>query len=208
MQSPPDPGMEAARTRVAALLDTLPLIDLQVVVVSMPDETRQVARAKAIEAAAAAGRGALLDEATSAVREAVLGIFSRSGFSGTWALTDMAVSVTRAEDRVAAAAALEEAAMAAVVEDIVDEETTDILRSTTAGLFDMTGMPAPGSLSSFATPKVGSARGPIEVAVLIAYAVVCIVIAALFSLGIGLLALGAGMAVAAGLTRRRRSVES
>lgn len=208
MQSPPDPGMEAARTRVAALLDTLPLIDLQVVVVSMPDETRQAARAKAIEAAAAAGRGGLLDEATSAVREAVLGIFSRSGFSGTWALTDMAVSVTRAEDRVAAAAALEEAAMAAVVEDIVDEETTDILRSTTAGLFDMTGMPAPGSLSSFATPKVGSARGPIEVAVLIAYAVVCIVIAALFSLGIGLLALGAGMAVAAGLTRQRRSVES
>lgn len=208
MQSPPDPGMEAARTRVAALLDTLPLIDLQVVVVSMPDETRQAARAKAIEAAAAAGRGGLLDEATSAVREAVLGIFSRSGFSGTWALTDMAVSVTRAEDRVAAAAALEEAAMAAVVEDIVDEETTDILRSTTAGLFDMTGMPAPGSLSSFATPKVGSARGPIEVAVLIAYAVVCIVIAALFSLGIGLLALGTGMAVAAGLTRQRRSVES
>lgn len=208
MQSPPDPGMEAARTRVAALLDTLPLIDLQVVVVSMPDETRQAARAKAIEAATAAGRGGLLDEATSAVREAVLGIFSRSGFSGTWALTDMAVSVTRAEDRVAAAAALEEAAMAAVVEDIVDEETTDVLRSTTAGLFDMTGMPAPGSLSSFATPKVGSARGPIEVAVLIAYAVVCIVIAALFGLGIGLLALGAGMAVAAGLTRQRRSVES
>src|SRR4249919_1057189 len=198
MQSPPDPGMEAARTRVAALLDTLPLIDLQVVVVSMPDETRQAARAKAIEAAAAAGRGGLLDEATSAVREAVLGIFSRSGFSGTWALTDMAVSVTRAEDRVAAAAALEEAAMAAVVEDIVDEETTDILRSTTAGLFDLTGMPTPGSLSSFASPKGGSARGPIEIAVLIAYAVVCIVIAALFGLGIGLLALGAGMAVAAG----------
>src|SRR6478752_1641463 len=177
MQSPPDPGMEAARTRVAALLDTLPLIDLQVVVVSMPDETRQAARAKAIEAAAAAGRGGLLDEATSAVREAVLGIFSRSGFSGTWALTDMAVSVTRAEDRVAAAAALEEAAMAAVVEDIVDEETTDILRSTTAGLFDMTGMPAPGSLSSFATPKVGSTRGPLEIGLLIAYAIVCVVIA-------------------------------
>ena len=208
MQSPPDPGMEAARTRVAALLDTLPMIDLQVVVVSMPDETRQAARAKAIEAAAAAGRGGLLDEATSAVREAVLGIFSRSGFSGTWALTDMAVSVTRAEDRVAGAAAREEAAMAARVEDKVVEDTNDILRSTTAGLFDMTGMPAPGSLSSFATPKVGSARGPIEVAVLIAYAVVCIVIAALFSLGIGLLALGAGMAVAAGLTRQRRSVES
>ena len=201
-------GVDAARARVAALLDMLPMIDLQVVVVAMPDETRRAARAKAIDAAVAAGRGGLLDEATGAVREAVLEIFSRSGFSGTWALTDMAVSVTRAEDRVAAAAAFEEAAMAAIVEDIVDEETTDILRSTTAGLFEMTGMPTPGSLSSFATPKVGSARGPIEIAVLIAYAVICVVIAALFSLGIGLLALGAGLALAAGLTRQRRSSES
>ena len=174
----------------------------------MPDETRRAARARATEAAVAAGRGALLDEATAAVREAVLEIFSRSGFSGTWALTDMAVSVTRAEDRVAAAAAIEEAAMAAIVEDIVDAETTDILRSTTAGLFDLTGMPAPGSLSSFATPRRGSARGPIEVAALVAYALVCVVIAAVASLGIGLLALAAGLAIAAGLTRQRRSSES
>ena len=208
MQPPADPGIEAARARVAALLDTLPTIDLQVVVVSMPDETRRAARARATQAAVAAGRGGLLDEATAAVREAVLGIFSRSGFSGTWALTDMAVSVTRAEDRVAAAAALEEAAMAAIVEDIVDEETTDILRSTTAGLFDLTGMPTPGSLSSFASPKGGSARGPIEIAALVAYALVCVVIAAVASLGIGLLALAAGLVVAAGLTRQRRSVES
>jgi hypothetical protein len=203
-----DPGLDAGRARVAALLDLLPMIDLQVVVVVMPDETRRAARAQAIEAAVAAGRGTLLDEATAAVREAVLEIFSRSGFSGTWALTDMAVSVTRAEDRVAAAAAFEEAAMAAIVEDLVDEDTTDILRSTTAGLFDMTGVPAPGSLSSFASPKVGSARGPIEVAVLIIYSVACVVVAAVASLGLGLLALAAGLAVAAGLTRQRRSSES
>jgi hypothetical protein len=205
MQPAAVPDLDAARARVAALLDMLPMIDLQVVVVAMPDETRQAARDVAVNAAVAAGRGGLLDESTAAIREAVLEIFSRSGFSGTWALTDMAVSVTRAEDRVAAAAAFEEAAMAAVVEDIVDEETPDILRSTTAGLFELTGMPAPGSLSSFASPKIGSARGPIEVAVLIAYAIICVVIAALFSLGLGLLVLGAGLAVAAGLTRQRRS---
>ena len=191
-----------------ALLDTLTRIDLQVVVVAMPDETRQAARATATEAAIARRRGELLYEATSAVREAVLRIFARSGFSGTWAVTDMAVSVTRAGDRVAAAAAFEEAAMAAVVEDLVDEETTDILRSTTAGLFGMTGMPAPGSLSSFATPAAGSVqgtdrgrrpdrvrgrlhrdRGGLQPGNRAARA-------------------GAGMAVAAGLTRQRRSVES
>ncbi len=200
-----DPGLDTARTRVAVLLDALPRIDLQVLVVAMPDGTRRAARARAIDAAVAAGRGGLLDEATGAVREAVLEIFSRSGFSGTWALSEMAVSVTRAKDRVAAAAAFEEAAMSAVVEDIVDEETTDILRSTTAGLFDMTGMPVPGSLSSFATPKVGSTRGPIEVVVTVGFVVICVVIAAAFSLGIGLLALAAGLAIVAGLTRQRRS---
>ena len=124
-----------------------------------------------------------LEQAEAAARETVLRSFARSGFSGTWAVTDMAVSVTRAEDRVAAAAAFEEAAMAAVVEDLVDEETTDILRSSTAALIDMTGVPAPGSLSSFATPRAGSVRGPIEVAVLIVYAVVCVVIAAIVDLG-------------------------
>ena len=123
-------------------------------------------------------------------------------------MTDMAVSVTRAEDRVAAAAAFEEAAMAAVVEDLVDEETIDILRSTTDGLIDMTGMPAPGSLSSFATPPAGSIRGPVEVAVFIAYAVVCVLISLAFGLGIGLLALALGLVVAAGLTRQRRSHET
>ena len=57
--------------------------------------------------------------------------FARAGFSGTWAATEMAVSVASAGDRIAAAAAFEEAAMAAVVEDLVDEETLEILRATT-----------------------------------------------------------------------------
>jgi hypothetical protein len=208
MQPTADRGLDAARARVADVLEQLTRVDLQVVVVAVPDATRTAAQDTARAAAAAAGRNELLEEAEAAARETAFRSFARSGFSGTWAVTDMAVSVTRAEDRVAAAAAFEEAAMAAVVEDIVDEETTDILRSTTAGLVDMTGVPAPGSLSSFATPKVGSARGPVEVAVLIAYAVVCVLIAAVVSLGVGLLALALGLAIAAGLTRQRRSSES
>ncbi len=203
-----DHGAGAARARVAALLDALTRIDLQVVVVAGPDKTREGARDRATEAAMLAGRGDLLYEATATVRETVMRMFANAGFSGTWAVTDMAVSVTRADDRVAAAAAFEEAAMAAVVEDLVDDKTIAILRSTTAHLMQMTGVPAPGSLTSFATPAAGSVRGPIEVAVLVAYAVVCVVIAAVIDLGFGLLALALGLGLAAGLTRRRRAPDS
>ena len=98
--------------------------------------------------------------------------------------------------------------MAAVVEDLVDDKTIAILRSTTAHLMQMTGLPAPGSLTSFATPAAGSVRGPMEVAILVAYAVVCVVIAAVIDLGFGLLALALGLGLAAGLTRRRRSPDS
>ena len=198
-------GADAARARVAALLDTLPRIDLQVVVVARPDATRLAARDRATEAAILAGRGDLLYEARAAVREAVLRTFARSGFSGTWAVTDMAVSVTRSEDRVAAAAAFEEAAMAAVVEDLVDEEITDILRASTAGLNGMSGVPTPGSLAAFATPPAGASRGPIELVALMTFVVVCVVVAVLFSVGVGLLSLAAGIAVLAALTRQRRS---
>jgi len=199
-----DHGADAARARVAALLDTLSRIDLQVVVVGRPDQTRLEARDKATEAAILAGRSALLYETTAAVREAVLRMFARAGFSGTWAVTDMAVSVTRADDRVAAAAAFEEAAMAAVVDDLVDEKTLAILRSSAGELTSLTGIPAPGSLSAFATPVTGSVRGPVEVAVMAAYTTLCVVLAVVVGVGFGLLALAVGLGTAAALTRRRR----
>jgi hypothetical protein len=119
----------------------------------------------------------------------------------------MAVSVTRAEDRVAAAAAFEEAAMAAVVDDLVDDETADILRSTTEGLVDMTGTPTPGSLASFASPPPGAVRGPIEIAALVAFGIVCVLIASIVDLGIGLLVLAGGLALVAFVTRQRRAGE-
>src|SRR4051794_30241928 len=203
-----DLGIDAARARVDDLLDALNRVDLQVVVVATPDATRRAARDLARDAAIAGGRTALLDEAMLAAREVAFRSFARSGFSGTWAVTDMAVSVTRAEDRVAAAAAFEEAATAAVVEDLVDEETTDILRSTTAGLVDMTGVPTPGSLSSFASPPAGAVRGPFEVAALIVFGIVCVLIAVVFSLGIGLLVLAAGLVAVAAVTRQRRERDS
>jgi hypothetical protein len=199
-----DHGTDAARARVAALLDSLSRVDLQVVVVAKPDQTRLEARDRATEAAILAGRGALLYETTAAVRAAVLGMFARAGFSGTWAVTDMAVSVTRADDRVAAAAAFEEAAMAAVVEDLVDTKTLTILRSSAGELTNLTGIPVPGSLSAFASPASGSVRGPVGVAVMVGYTVFCVVVTVLVGVGVGLLALAVGVGTAAALSRRRR----
>jgi hypothetical protein len=194
----------AARARVASLLDELARIELQVVVVAGPDPTRQAARDRARDAAITAGRGELLDEAIAAVREAVLRTFARAGFSGTWAATDMAVSVVRAEDRVAAVAAFEEAAMAAIVEDLVDEETLEVLRSTSAQLRDMARIPSPGSLSELGTPATEAVRGPIQFVIV---AVACIVgAAAALAVGsvTGLLVVIAAYAVAVGAWRRLR----
>jgi hypothetical protein len=194
----------AARARVASLLDELSPIQLQVVVVGRPDATRQAARDRARDAAIVAGRGELLEEAIGVVRDAVLRTFARAGFSGTWAATDMAVSVVRAEDRVAAAAAFEEAAMAAIVEDLVDDHTLDVLRSTSGEFRDLAGLPTPGSLSELGTPAAEAIRGPIQ---LIIVATACIAgAAAALAVGsvTGLLVVIGAYAIAVGAWRRLR----
>ena len=155
-----DPGAAAARRRVGTVLERLARVEFQVLVVAPPDATRLAARDRARGAALVAGRGALLDEASAAAREVTIKAFARAAFSGTWAATDMAVSVVRADDRVAAAAASEEAAMAAVVEDLVDEDTLEVLRATTDELEGSKGIPTPGSLTAFARPRSGVVRPP------------------------------------------------
>jgi hypothetical protein len=195
-------AIQAARARVASLLDELARIQLQVVVVARPDATRQAARDRARDAAIVAGRGELLDEAIAAVREAVLRTFARAGFSGTWAVTDMAVSVVRAADRVAAAAAFEEAAMAAVVEDLVDEETLDVLRSTSLQLRDMAGLPTPGSLSELGTPAAAAIRGPIQVIIVMIGCLVAVSAALAFGSVTGFVLVVAAFAIGLGIWRR------
>ncbi len=199
-----DPGSAAARTRLEALLERLRRVDLQVVVVAPPDATRLAARDRARDAAIMAGRGTLLDDATAAAREVTFRAFARAGFSGTWAATDMAVSVTTASDRVAAAAAFEEAAIAAVVEDLVDDDTLEVLRSTSNELGRLTGLPSPGSLSAFASPAAASIQGPLQVAIFAAFVILCGAIWLVAGAGLGLVTLALGLAVAAGLARRRR----
>ena len=155
-----DPGEVAARERVAVLFERLAHVELGVVVVSAPNAARRQALGHARDAAIAAGRGDLLDEATEAARTTAMRMFSSAAFSGTWAATEMAASVASAADRVAAANAFEEAATAAVVEDLVDDETLETLRATTDELTRSSALPAPGSLSSLASPVAGLARRP------------------------------------------------
>ena len=193
----------AARDRVADLLERFARVGLQVVVVSPPDATRLAARDRARSAATTAGRGALLDEAAAAARETTIRSFARAGFSGTWAATDMSVSVASAGDRVAAAAALEEAAMAAVVEDLVDDETLDVLQASANELVRSSALPPPGSLSVLASPAAMSIRGPVQIATLIAFAIVCAAIWLTVGAAAGFTALVFGLVLAGGLARWR-----
>jgi hypothetical protein len=167
-----DPRLDAARERVAAIFDQLSRVELQVVVVAPPDAERRAARERARDAAIVAGRGPLLDEAVRAARDATIRVFARGGFSGTWAATDMAVSVVRASDRVAAEAALEEAVIAAIVEDLVDQDTLDMLRSTWDELARLRDIPSPGSLAALTAPAAGTIRGPIQATILAAFVLV------------------------------------
>jgi methyl coenzyme M reductase alpha subunit len=163
-----DPRPDAARDRVAAIFDQLSRMELQVVVVAPPDVERRAARERARDAAIVAGRGPLLNEAVQAARDATIRVFARGGFSGTWAATDMAVSVVRASDRVAAEAALEEAVIAAIAEDLVDLDTLEVLRSTWDELARLRGIPSPGSLAALAAPAAGTIRAPIQALILAA----------------------------------------
>ncbi len=163
-----DNGTAAARARVDLLRDRLERIDLQVVVVGLPDAVRRAARERAQDAARVAGRGALLDDTLNEERDATLRAFSRAAFSGTWAASEMAASVASARDRVAAVAALEDAAIAAVTEDLVDDDTLVILRATADHLAGLTGIPTPMALSALGAPRARAVRNPLPSAVVIA----------------------------------------
>ena len=194
-----DPGLTAARARVGDVLERATRIPLQVVIVAPPDAERRAARERARDAAIVAGRGGLLDEAVAAANDQTMRSFARAGFSGTWAFTDMAMSVARADDRVAAAAVLEEALTAAVVEDLVDPEILDVLRSTSKELGDLKGVPAPGSIAGFGAPATW-VRGPVQVAIAGAFA---LFLAFIGLVGASIITFALGLAIIAGLARRR-----
>jgi len=193
------------RDRVAATLEGLDRLNLQVIVLAQPDATRQVARERARAAAKRAGRSELFVEAVTAARETAMRAFSRGGFSGTWAATDWSISVANAGDRVAAAAAFEEAAVAAVVEDLVDDETLEILRSGVGELERSSSVPSPGSLSALADPGRLANWGSWSVGIAAVLIVLAVALWVSFGAGFGLLVL---VVVALGLARRRSGPRS
>ncbi|MGZ8514358.1 MAG: hypothetical protein ACXW4H_04475 [Candidatus Limnocylindrales bacterium] len=192
----------SARARVDDLLERLTRVNLQVVVIAPPDSTRRSAQARARAAAVAAGRGALFEEAVAAARETVIRAFSRGGFSGTWAANDWSISVATPKDRLAAAAAFEEAAMAEVVEDVVDDNTLEILRASTDELVRSSGVPSPGSLSSFTRSAVTSESSALS-AILIVFGAIALALWFVVGVGVGLLTLAIGV-VLVGLRGRIR----
>jgi hypothetical protein len=198
---------EAAR-RVAWVLEELEHLDLNVVVLPRADVELVEAVDRARDAALTAGRADLLESATRSAREIAMRAYSRSGFSGTWAATEMGASVVRAGDRVAAAEAFEAAATAAVVEDLVDVETVEILRERTDALRRTTGLPAPGALANFASGG-SSTRGigtsdTVQVGLGIAVVVAGILVAfAAGALPIGLIVIASGIALLGSIGRRK-----
>jgi hypothetical protein len=196
-----DPGVKAASARVAALFEHAARVNLSVVVVAPPDATRRSACDAATSAATAAGRDALLREAMAAARDIVLKGFASAGYSGTWAVTEMSMSVATASDRVAAVAALEEATIAAVAEDLVDAETLDILGATWDQISSSSAIPSPGALSSIAATAAGVDRSPIQVVILAGVVLVCAFIGFAYASYAGLIAVFLGVGVVGALMR-------
>ena len=202
-------GNGDAVRRVAVVLVGLERLDLNVVVLPPPDTGFVDAVHRARDAAITAGRRTLLDSAARNAQEVAFRAFSRSGFSGTWAATDMGASVVRARDRVAVAAAFEAAATAAVAEDLVDDETLEILREPTDALRLTTGLPQPGALSNFTSSgtSTGTAGGPDRVQVGLGIAVGVVGVVVVFATGLlplGLVVIAGGLALV-GLIGGRRT---
>jgi hypothetical protein len=155
-----DPGEAAAHRRIEATLDHARHVDLSRVIVGDAGPEVEHARWKATSAAAAAGRSALADEARRAAREWVLQAFAQRGYSGTWAATDVAVSVARPADRAAVAEALADAVTASALEDLVDADTVDALRSRWEVLDVSSSIPEPGVLSGLTASLTQSPTRP------------------------------------------------
>ena len=202
----------AASRRVAALLDRLGRVDredLQRMALLPPDQGRQAARERAIDASVAAGRGELLKAATQRVREATLEEYSRAGYRPTWLGLNWAVSTGRAEDRVAWVVALEDAAIATVAQDLLSaDDVAELMWPFERLAGQATGGPPPESLG-FA---LGTRPGSLTAAVVL-FLVIAPVAVAMFATGSpqGLL-LGAavfvGVLSSLRLKARRRSRDS
>lgn len=180
----PDGGTAGAAERVAATLERARHIELGAVVVGRAPADVVAARRRALSTADQAGRGELVREARQAAAAFVDRAFALQGFSGTWMLTRMAVSVARPADRAAVAEALADALTADAVADLIDDETGDTLRATWGELEASSGIPDPSSVSNFTASFVRPDRSR---------TFLLISSAALLSLGVLQLAFGSAL---------------
>ena len=151
---------QAARRRVERTMARAQHVDLTSLIVALPGDAVEDAREKATDAAIMGGRGALVTEARRDARAWVLQAFATRGYSGTWAWTEMAMSVARPKDRAAVAEVLADAVTADVVEDLVEPEIAETLRSTWSVLADSAAIPEAGALSGLTSAMVGPTARP------------------------------------------------
>jgi hypothetical protein len=155
-----DPATEAARRRAELTLDAARFVDLSRLIVGAAGQEVIAARRRAAAAADEAGRTSIVEEARRAATVWVLQAFAERGYSGTWAATDVAMSVARPADRTATAEALADAVTAAAVEDIVDPTVVDALRGTWDTLDVSSSIPEPGVLSGLTASLTQSTTRP------------------------------------------------
>jgi hypothetical protein len=155
----PSAGSADAADRVAATLERARHVELGRVVVGRATADVVTARRRALAAADQAGRRQLVRDARHTAAAFVDRAFARQGFSGTWMLTEMAVSVARPADRAALAEALADALTADAVADLIDSETGDTLRATWGELDASSAIPDPSSVSNFTESFVRPDRG-------------------------------------------------
>lgn len=189
----PTTGSGDAAERVAATLERARHVELGRVVVGRAPADIVAARRRALGAADRAGRGQLVGDARQAAAMFVDRAFARQGFSGTWVLTEMAVSVARPADRAAVAEALADALTADAVADLIDSETSDALRATWAELDASSAIPDPGSVSNFTASFVqpGRSRTFLLISSVVLLTLGLLQLASGSALGLGFLAVGA-----------------
>ena len=175
-------AIDAARERVGATLEAARHIELERLIVGRSSPEADAARRVALAAAADSGRSGLVSEAREAALDWATRSFSERAYSGTWALTEMSMSVTRPADRAAVAEALADTVTADAVADLVDAETLDALRARWDTIEHAGPIPEPGSLSNMPSGLIARRSFPAGIALVL--------------VGVGLLVMGSVFAVA------------
>ena len=173
---------EAARGRVAATLDGARRVELERLIVGRSGPETDEARRLALAAAEAAGRSELVREAHEAALDWATRSFSERAYSGTWALTEMSMSVTRPADRAAVAEALADTVTADAVSDLIDVETLDTLRARWDTIESAGPIPEPGSLSNMTSGLIGGRRSYRSGIVLLTIGVVLLAMGSVFAI--------------------------